>query len=241
LLRGLARQQGHWGDFLDHLRAAFPADRLDTPDFPGFGVRRSETAPLDVATTMTAVRDAVDHAAPLWLLGLSLGGMVAYEWARRWPDEVAGLVLINTSLGHLSSPWRRLRGATLPRVMAAAFLPDPAARERLIHGFTSNRPEGREALVTDWAALTRAQPARPSNAARQLLAAARYRPGPLPAPTPLLVLASTRDGLVNPACSRAIVSAAAAATLVEHPTAGHDLPLDAPAWVVAQIEEFLDR
>jgi pimeloyl-ACP methyl ester carboxylesterase len=89
--------------------------------------------------------------------------------------------------------------------------------------------------VTAWTELARAHPVRRSNAARQFLAAARYHPGPLSKPVPVLVLASARDGLVDPACSRAIVTALPGSTLEEHPTAGHDLPLDDPRWVVERI------
>jgi pimeloyl-ACP methyl ester carboxylesterase len=233
-LRGLARSQAHWGEFLDHFRARFPGDRIDTPDLPGCGARREVTAPLDVAGTLQLIRGGLAPTGPLWLVGLSMGGMVAYEWARRWPDEVAGLVLINTSLGGLSAPWRRLRWAALPQVIAAAW-GDPLARERRIHGFTSRQGAAKETVVAAWAALARDQPVRRGNALRQLLAAARFRAAPLPAPTRLLVLASARDGMVDPACSRAIVASLPGATLIEHATAGHDLPLDDPAWVVTEI------
>ena len=78
-----------------------------------------------------------------------------------------------------------------------------------------------------------------ANALRQLLAAARYRsPSERPA-TPLLLLGSTNDQLVNIACSRAIAECWSA-PLVEHPTAGHDLPLDDASWVATQIRQWLN-
>jgi pimeloyl-ACP methyl ester carboxylesterase len=239
LLRGLARSQAHWGPFLDHLRAAFPGDRLDTPDLPGCGACRDGIAPLDVGRTVEAVRAGIARTGPLWLVGLSMGGMVAYEWARRWPDQVGGLVLINTSAGGLSAPWRRLRWTALPQLIAAAATGDVIARERRIYGFNSRETARREAIVETWAALAREQPVRRANAVRQLLAAARYRVAPLPAPTPTLVLASTHDGMVDPACSRAIAAHVPGATLMEHPRAGHDLPLDDPDWVVGQIRAWV--
>src|SRR4051812_19665730 len=110
-MRGLARTQAHWGGFVDHFRAKFPQAIVDTLDLPGFGERRALRAPLTIAGTLAKVREGIrQHAAlpdRVWLLGLSLGGMVAYEWMRQHHDEVAGVVLVNTSLG-ASWPWRRL-------------------------------------------------------------------------------------------------------------------------------------
>jgi pimeloyl-ACP methyl ester carboxylesterase len=76
----------------------------------------------------------------------------------------------------------------------------------------------------------------------QLCAAARFFP---PAPGSLSAglwfLGSRRDRLVNVACSRDLAHRYAAPCL-EHPWAGHDLPLDDPDWVcerVARIQQQL--
>jgi pimeloyl-ACP methyl ester carboxylesterase len=50
----------------------------------------------------------------------------------------------------------------------------------------------------------------------------------------MLVLASLGDRLVSPGCSRRIASRWALPIRL-HPTAGHDLPLDDPEWVVQQV------
>jgi pimeloyl-ACP methyl ester carboxylesterase len=153
---------------------------------------------------------------------------------------VAGLVLINTSVGGLSPPWRRLRPAAAAQVAAAMATTDPLARERRIHALTSNRPDGAEATARRWAELAARQPVRRSNVLRQMLAAARYRaPVPMPEPPPLLVLASSADRIVDAACSRSLAYRVPGARLVEHETAGHDLPLDEPDWVVGEIARFV--
>ena len=51
---------------------------------------------------------------------------------------------------------------------------------------------------------------------------------------PLLVLAGAKDPFTDPACPRR-VAAHFGAPLDVHPTAGHDLGLDAPGWVAARI------
>jgi pimeloyl-ACP methyl ester carboxylesterase len=238
LLRGLGRSQGHWGDFVTHLRAAWPEAQVETPDLPGCGTRHAERAPSDVAGTLAAVREAVRPGGPVSVLGVSLGGMVAHAWARRYPDDVASLVMVNSSLGGLSPPWRRLRLAAVWRLVAIALTADPLARERRIHALTSNRPERAPELAQTWAALAQRQPLRRSNAARQLLAAASYRAEPL-VRVPLLVLASATDGMVDPSASRAIARSVPGSTLIEHDSAGHDLPLDEPDWVIDRIAAWL--
>ena len=54
----------------------------------------------------------------------------------------------------------------------------------------------------------------------------------------VLLLASQNDHLVNSRCSLAIADAWHCA-LALHPDAGHDLPLDAPQWVIEQVRHWL--
>jgi predicted alpha/beta hydrolase family esterase len=54
----------------------------------------------------------------------------------------------------------------------------------------------------------------------------------------MLVLTSTHDGLVDTRCSERL-AAAWQCEIARHPQAGHDLPLDDSAWVLAQIRRWL--
>jgi pimeloyl-ACP methyl ester carboxylesterase len=152
---------------------------------------------------------------------------------RAHPEQVAGAVLINTSAGGLSLPWQRARPWAMGQILAAMATTDPLARERRIHALTSNRPDRAEEVVALWADLARRQAVTRANVVRQLVAAARFRAAHPPA-IPVLVLASSRDRLVDPTCSHALATHLHA-PLEEHPTAGHDLPLDDPEWVVDRI------
>lgn len=78
------------------------------------------------------------------------------------------------------------------------------------------------------------------NLLRQLAAAARFRPDPRPPAVPTLLLAATHDRLVSVECSRAMARAWNV-PLREHDDAGHDLPLDDPAWIVGQIAAWRHR
>ena len=72
------------------------------------------------------------------------------------------------------------------------------------------------------------------NGLRQLLAAARYRASPVAPGARTLLLGSQHDQLVSSACSRAIAKAWGLPLHV-HPSAGHDLPLDDPQWVIDEV------
>jgi pimeloyl-ACP methyl ester carboxylesterase len=235
LLRGLGREAAHWGDFADKMKAAFPGATVLTPDLPGCGTELAARPAATVAGILERMRTCVAAAGPVRLLGLSLGGMIALEWMRLHPQEVAGAVLINTSAGGVSAPWRRLRPGAAWRLVRAALAADLPARERHVFSFTSRRAEREAELTALWAELARARPVSRSSAARQLVAAARFRLAraatPLP---PTLVLVSENDGMVSPTCSRAVAARLGCAVSV-HATAGHDLPLDDPDWVLGEI------
>lgn len=235
LLRGLAREAGHWGDFPQRLGRA-TGDEVLAPDLPGNGRRWAERSPASVARLVADCRERLPPAAqPTVLLAMSLGAMVALEWSRQAPQELAGCVLVNTSAAGVSPFWRRLRPANYPTV-ARLLWPGTAAprREAAVLRMTSSPRQAHDGVVAQWSALAREHPVSPANAARQLWAAARYRVAQQRPALPLLLLASAGDVLVHPSCSVRLAQRWQAG-LQMHPWAGHDLPLDDPAWVLEQV------
>ena len=237
LLRGLGRGAGHWGDFPARLAAAWPQSRVLAIDLPGNGRLHGLRSPPRIGAMTDHARaqlKALGADGPCRLLALSLGGMVAVDWAARHPQELSGCVLINTSLRPFS-PWhRRLRPGAWPALLRAALARDPATRERTVLRLTSRLRAAGDPVVDAWLALHAAHPVRLGNLLRQLRAAAAFE-APQAAPAvPLLVLASTRDGLVDAACSRRLAQRWAV-PFAEHPGAGHDLPLDDADWLLQQI------
>lgn len=238
LLRGLTRERGHWGSFVDALQAAMPSARVIAMDLPGNGARCHERSPVCVDAMTDAVRAelaSMGVVPPYRLLALSLGAMVAIDWSTRHPREVASAVLINTSLSRFSPFHHRLRPANYPALLALlAGRGGVEGREGTLLRLTSARPEAQPDAVARWTAIFRARPVSAANALRQLVAAMRYR-APRQAPAvPLTLLVGAGDTLVHPDCSRS-VARAWRAPLVEHPWGGHDLPLDDERWVVEQV------
>lgn len=237
LLRGLIRERRHWGDFPRRLAGRLDA-RIRCLDLPGNGDLWRDSSPLQLRETVAHLREALDTATPVYLLGLSMGGMVATEWALRHPSEVRGLVLINSSFARTSPPWQRMRPAALPRLMRAWFA-DTVRREALIYRLTCNRYDDAARILPQWQHYAGESPVSRCNFLRQLLAAARYRPERPPG-APILILASKEDRLVNPACSRAIADHWQAEFQL-HSSAGHDLPHDDPDWALEQIAQWQIR
>jgi pimeloyl-ACP methyl ester carboxylesterase len=241
LLRGLARESRHWGGFATALRQRLPAGPMVcTIDLPGTGARWQERSPASVAGLVQAARSELARMpsrGPCMLVALSLGGMVAREWALQDPRGVRGCVLINSSLGGLAPFWQRLRPASYPALLDILRPGQSAARrERAILRLTSNLPVS-DAVANAWAAYAQSAPVTHGNVFRQRAAAARYRDPAQAPPVPTLLLASRRDRLVAAECSRSMARAWGV-PLREHPLAGHDLPLDDPAWVVAEITRW---
>ncbi|AOY89775.1 alpha/beta hydrolase [Marinobacter salinus] len=240
LLRGLTREQAHWGDFPRRLQASFPSHRFHAVDLPGTGVHFREASPDTIAGIREAVRRQVLHIPkPFSLLGLSMGGMVALDWAQHASTgEIQNLVLINASSG-FSPPWQRVRPASWPRIFKLISCRELFDRERDILRLTSNRevPLG---LAKQWYRIQRQRPVSRRNALNQLAAATRFRPGAKRPMTDALLLASRGDRLVHWKCSSALEQRWQW-TLKLHPDAGHDLVLDEPEWILNQLAEWLIR
>lgn len=240
LLRGLARESRHWEGFVEIFRASNPGDEIRTLDLAGNGARNNESSPPSIHEMVEDYRcllGATINDGPFRILALSMGGMVALEWGIRYPHEIDRCVLINSSLGGLSAFHKRLRPVQYCNLMRLALATSGESAEAIILAMTSI--SGDPQLAKKWATYRLERPISTRNMWRQLLAAARYRCASSAFSVPCLLLASTRDRLVDVACSRATAKQLGV-PLIEHATAGHDLPLDAPHWVAEQVRGWID-
>ena len=241
LLRGLTREARHWGDF-GQLLAARTNEEMLTLDRPGTGEFAALPSPIMVADMTDFLRAQVQTralAGPHKLLAMSLGGMVATNWAQRYPSEVERLVLINTSMRPFSSITQRLRpGTWLQLALLAARWADADYAEQAIHRLTCSNSSSRDADIVAWLRIRKSAPVSPANVARQLAAAATYACAVSTPRCPTLVLSSAGDQLVNPLCSTRLAAAWQTAH-AQHPWAGHDLPHDDGEWVCRQLGSWI--
>ena len=248
LLRVLTREARHWGSFPGQLSAMLGSGPPVLLDLPGNGVFHRRPSPPSVPAMVAFARDQLraQGLQPPWsLLAMSLGGMVATDWAQRYPHEVARLVLINTSMRPFSSATERLRpGPWLQTWRTGALLAwrwrQMDRAEQLIHQLTCNDTQQRENDVAAWIRIRQSAPVSAANAWRQLRAAAQFSAAAAAPHCPTLLLSASGDRLVHPRCSKAVASAWQVAHQI-HPWAGHDLPHDDAAWVCQQIAHWLDH
>lgn len=241
-LRGLAREQRHWGDFPARFERNVPGARVRCLDLPGAGTEHRRASPASVEAIMEdvrarwlALRDASE--GPWGLLAMSLGGMVAMAWCEAHPEDFARVVLASTSSGELSRPWRRFAPGILPGALRAFAERDPVRREANILRITTGVADGLDDVARDWARHGEDRRMRRANVVRQLRAAAAFR-APHELATPALVLAGAGDRLAHPSCARLLASQLRA-PLAIHPQAGHELALDAPQWVCEQVAAWV--
>lgn len=243
LLRGLTRERGHWGNFPAQLQAALPpGSQVITPDLPGNGTLWEARSPANVPEMVDALRQQLQSLGargPLHVLAMSLGAMVTVDWMHRHPEEVADAVLINTSLRPYSPPWRRLQPQHYPTILRLLLTQAKAKDwENAILQMTTRHPAvDTDALLAHWLQLRQQHPVATANGLRQLWAATRYQAPRSAPPVPVLLLNGEGDRLVHPSCS-SVLAASWGAPLLRHPTAGHDLPLDAGQWVVQQVLQW---
>ncbi|WP_430455008.1 alpha/beta fold hydrolase [Rheinheimera sp.] len=234
LLRGLAREQAHWGDFPARL-AQQSARPVWCQDLPGMGQFHQEQSPADMTrlAELMLPRLRRQHPGPWHLVAMSLGAMLAVQLAALAPQQVASLVLINTSAGTLTPFYQRLRWQQYPKVLSAFFAP-VSQRERLILQLTSHRWQPQQLLQA--VDIARHRPVQRLNVLRQLMAASRFS---LPAKPqcPMLLLSGGADQLVDPICSQRLAEYWQVQHR-QHPHAGHDVVLDAPDWLLGQLLQF---
>lgn len=236
LLRGLTREARHWGDLPQQLAAV--GETALALDLPGNGVFCARRSPASVRAMVLFAREQLRRQGvpPPWrLLAMSLGGMVAADWAQQFPGEVATLVLVNTSMRPFSRATDRLRPGNWPALLRlATFWNDAAGAEEVIHQLTCRRTDTLAQDIAAWQQIRRSAPVAAGNALRQLCAAARFSAAPEAPACPVLILSSAGDSLVHPRCSAALALAWQAEHRI-HPRAGHDLAHDDAAWVCQAI------
>lgn len=234
LLRGLIRGQFHWYTFAEKLAEARPQDQVICIDIPGNGERFNEQTPWSIAGIADDIGAQIQRLNPkgaLHIISISMGAMIATEVASSMRDRITSLHLINTSFSNFNPPWQRMKLAAVAGLIPNIFSAEK--RERAILKWTSNQDDI-EQYVPAWVDEDERHPLSFRNAVAQLLAAARYK-APQQAPIAhSYVYGATHDRLVSHQCSLAIAKHWQV-SMVVHPSAGHDLPLDEPDWLLDMI------
>lgn len=220
LLPGFMLDETLWDDVIAHLPPGLPAHCLR----------------LEPGTTTDEIAQAIADAAParFVLVGFSLGGYIARRVAERFPERVAALILVASSLQTDSAQ----RAAAKQR---AAEGIDPAwFRGLSLHAIAPTLHPDRQ---HDRPLLTRIRDMGARLGHGALVVQSSLERGGIAAASlrcPTLVIAADRDGL-RPAEETAELAAAipgARLAIIEH--SGHMIPLEQPGRLAEAITGWLE-
>lgn len=241
LIRGLIREKGHWGPFVDHLKNQFPDALVTTIDIPGAGDYHKTSSPLSIMGMVEGMRrdylKVSSNDENAHLIAISLGGMIAVEWMKAYPGDFGQATLINTSFGGISPLFHRLIPSAFLFLLKVPVLKGRKKESRILELVTNHKHVFNETLDM-WEMIGKERPVSLQNTLRQLFAGACFTVGHFSPPIPIQLLAATKDRMVSVRCSRAIAEKWNL-PLEEHPTAGHDLTVDDPEWVARKIKEHV--
>ena len=210
-------------------------------DAPGTGESQSLTRPRRMDGLAKIVRDLVDALGheQVDVLGVSFGGALAQEFARRYPDRVRRLVLCSTSAGFVCVPPKPL---PLVLVLTPARYYHPALFRFIMPRLAGGRTARDPGQLAEQAQARLSRPPDPLGYAFQLYAACGWTSAHylrrLAQPT--LVIAGDDDRVVPVANARLLARRIPDARLLVVPGGGHAFLLDEPESVVGEIEAFLD-
>jgi pimeloyl-ACP methyl ester carboxylesterase len=224
-----------WTETVQALRADH---RCIVPDLRGHG--KSEATPTaDMGTyaeDVVALLDAVGESRPVAVVALSMGGYVAFEMVRRYPERVRALALVDTRAGPDSPEGARGRRQTAERVLreGSGFVADDMERKLFARDAD---PE----LRRRWRDIMASTP--PVGVAAALLAMAE-RPDSIPTleelGIPVLIVVGEEDAITPPEEARRMQRACPSATLEIVPGAGHMTPVERPEEFAGILRRFLD-
>jgi len=226
-LHGVA-PAGEWLPLHDCLAQRFT---VYAPDHPGFG-RTERPESLEGMDDLVLHYDELFRALELTappLVGFSLGGWIAADFAVTYPDRVSALVLLNAAGLHLDGALIGDLSALAGRKLAETVFHDQALAREF---FGARR--GPEARVEQFRALTTAallawNPWFDPKLARRLRRVS----------APALALWGEHDRLIPPAYAHAYAEALPDCRVEILPGCGHMAPIECPEAVADAITRFL--
>jgi pimeloyl-ACP methyl ester carboxylesterase len=126
-----------WPQTADEFRAIIPDLARDytvyAPDLSGIGGTTAPQGHWDKASLAKDLKSFIDAAGikrPL-IVGHDIGGMVAYAYGRLFPDDVAGVAVLDVPIPGLA-PWDQV--AASPQAWHFDFHAQPGLAEKLVAG-----------------------------------------------------------------------------------------------------------
>lgn len=238
LLHGFPLDHRQWLPQLQQLSSEY---RLIAPDLRGFGSSSLPEQPYtmaDLADDVEQVRQHLAGGEAIVLCGLSMGGYVAFEYWRRYPHHLRGLVLTNTKpqadtpearsgreemcqQARQSGSWSAV-SSMLPKLLAAEHL------------------EAGNPVLQATEQMLRASSVSAICAAQQALANRQDFIASLPAiQLPTLVITGASDPIAPPEATRKWAAVMPHSECQVVPSTAHLTPLEAPDTFNLILREYL--
>ena len=235
LIMGLGYPSAMWHRTRPALSASYRTIALDNR---GAGQSDVPPGPYSIALMASDAAAVLDAAGvpSAHVFGVSMGGMIAQEFALQYPARVRSLVLACTAPG---GPEAQRAGPDVTEVLFSTGL-SPAERARAIVPFIFDSATPRERIEEDLAVLSQLYPI-PEGFFAQLQAILAWEAfSRLPQITaPTLVIHGVNDRLVPAANSDLIARRIPSAQLVKVADAGHIFLTDQPEKAHDAILSFL--
>jgi YbgC/YbaW family acyl-CoA thioester hydrolase len=225
-----------------HQLERLPGVRRIAPDLRGMGLSDAPDLGYSMRTYADDLAALLDTLGveDVVLVGLSMGGYIAFEFLRHWRGRVRGLALVDTRAEADTADGRRARDA------AAALAREGGAKaiaDAMLPKLLSSATERDQPRVI--AQVRRMIERTPVAGIAGALAAMRDRPDSTPllgtlGALPTVVIVGEDDEITPAPAARAMADAIPHARLVTIPDAGHVTPLEQPDVLIGTLMAFLE-
>jgi pimeloyl-ACP methyl ester carboxylesterase len=161
--------------------------------------------------------------------GMSMGGFMAFEFARMWPERLDGLILIDTKAAPFDRDQRKSVLRDYGKADVDGLLPHDVAAVAVARCFGATTIQRNPKLVAHWIARWHKLPARSVyNEVRSWLGKADNRPDLANIDVPALILHGEEDSIFPVSIAEELEAGIPNARLVAIPLAGHTANLEQP-------------
>jgi 3-oxoadipate enol-lactonase len=239
LIHGFPLNSNMWGPQIDDLA---DVSRLVAPDLRGHGNSIASPPPYtmeQLAIDCVNLLDDIGINRPFVVMGLSMGGYIAFEVFRQYPGMVAGLILAGTRASADSKEGKKGRDAAAQQVRArgVAAIVEQMLPKMLAPAAYQDNPDLVE-FVREMMLETA------EDGVVGALAALRDRPDSFTTlaeiDVPTLIIHGADDQIIPLSESQAMHEGITNSQLVIIPDAGHLMNLEQPELFNEAVREFLE-
>lgn len=239
LLRGMARESAHWGEFPTRLIECFPGSSYVNMDLPGFGELNYIDSPNSIEAMVYILKEKYYKVGNTNIfIASSLAALVALSWSKSFKNDFCGIILLSPSVKGICKFSERVKFPTWYDCSKAVLHPSKKTREKMFLKINVNDNKLREDLLLPWLEIHKVKPYKIRNVLMQLVAGMRFNLAQYHVNNPVLIVGSHKDRLVATSCLLKLTSVLSA-DLALHPHVGHSLTLEDSKWLCVEIDNWI--